>query len=521
MARFVLDEPADYLTAITGGDTQAAPRFVLDEPMQGPQQQIQPQNPDGFFNEMGANFQHGIRSAQDLLSGNWEDIGRTVSTPQTEALGNKLFPSGSSGSLVDAVRNVGDTSTPDWSGALLEKFGNTPEGKALSVIGGVNPLYNAASTAINRYVNPVFTAPKEKGGYGFAPENVQLAEMLLGVGGLKKAGQISDPTLNLARKVNTAMGEGSGGQALPKAPPAAEVRAGASKTYAAADAAGGVWKPHLTDAWINAASKVLPQTNAGKTILGETPATQLVARMQNLRGQPLTLNGAQEIYSALGDMAAEHVDPKTGKLLAAGKKFSDIQDLLWDTMENASPADIVGGKAGFDLWKQGKSEWAKSIRMNDIERIISRAADADNPATVMKNGFRAMKDNPKRMYGLSKEERSAINHAARHGVLIGPLKFFGNRAISSLTGAMGGGPAGMAAGYVLGSLPRAAAGALQKGRAQKALNTVYRGPRQKTGLPSVNVRQIPSAAAGGVLGGILTPDQLNELARRFPMMEAQ
>lgn len=458
------------------------------------------ENPDSFLSEMGANFQHGIQSARDLQSGNFEDFGRTVSTPKTAALNEKLFPPGYEGGFMDAANNaLRNTSPSDWSGALLEKLGNTPEGKALSVMTGVNPVWNAASTAFNRYAMPVFTAPKEQGGYGFAPENVQLTSMVASPLGLKGARQTPDLTLTLARKANTALGEASGSQALPKAPPAAEVRASASQKYQAADAAGGILKPNLTDTWINNASTVLPQTSAGKTILGKTAVSELVDRMQGLKGKSLTLAEAQEIYSALGDMASSHVDPLTGKLLAEGKKFSDIQDALWDVMENASPADIQGGKQGFELWKQGKTEWAKSMRMADMERIIQRANNADNPATVMKNGFNTMLANRKRMRGMSKEEVRAVKHAARHGILIGPLKFMGSRMISTMTGLgagmFGGGPLGAAAGAVVGAavgtVPRARANALQRGRAQKALNTVYHSsPRTRV---IVNGKQLPIA----------------------------
>lgn len=514
MPRFVFDEPQDFLSEIAPDSPPPAPRFVFDDEAQAAPA-IPPAQPktDSFLSEMGANFNNAIQSGNDLLSGNFEDFGRSKPTPKTQALADKLFPPGSEGTLMDAISNLRNTSPSDFAGALLEKFGNTPEGKALSVMGGINPVWNAAGTAWNRYAVPAISDVT-----GAAPDTINLMAMGAGTLGVRKAGKVSDPTLNLARKINTSMGEKSGSQLPPKAPPAAEVRAGASKLYNAAENAGGVLKPNLTDTWINEASKVLPQTAAGKTILGETPASKLVERMQSLRGQPLTLAEAQEVYSALGDMAETHVDPKTGKLFAEGKKFSDIQDALWDTMENASPADVIGGKAGFDLWKQGKTEWAKSMRMNDMERIIQRANGADNPATVMKNGFRAMENNPKRMRGLSKEEVKAVKHAARHGILIGPLKFAGSRLISTMTGLgagmFGGGPvgatAGAAVGAIVGTVPRAAANALQRGRAQKALNTVHQGPKPKPTKPPINVQMknnrkaISNGAKGAVFGASIT-----------------
>lgn len=154
----------------------------------------EPQENGGFFSEMGANFEHGIRSAEDLLSGNYQDIGRTLPTPKTQALADKLFPAGSDGSFMGAVRNVGNTSASDWSGALLEKFGETPEGKALAAIGGLNPVYNAAGTAFHRYINPAITEVT-----GIHPDNLALTELVFGATGVKKAGQIKDPNIAIAK----------------------------------------------------------------------------------------------------------------------------------------------------------------------------------------------------------------------------------------------------------------------------------------------------------------------------------
>lgn len=152
--------------------------------------QSSPQEEPSFLQEMKNNAKNAVSSAADLWSGNYQDIGRSLPTPRTEALGDKLFPQGSEGTFMDAVRNLGNTNPSDWSGALLEKFGETPEGKALAVIGGLNPIYNAAGTAYNRYVVPGVSEVT-----GIAPENIQLATLLAGTTGLNKAGQIKDPNI--------------------------------------------------------------------------------------------------------------------------------------------------------------------------------------------------------------------------------------------------------------------------------------------------------------------------------------
>ncbi len=154
------------------------------------------QKPTSFLGEMGQNFRQGIQSGKDLLSGDFEDIGRPRNTPKTQALADKLFPAGSDGSFMDAVHNVGNTNPSDWSGSLLEKLGNSPEGKLLSLIGGVNPLYNAFGTAANRYVNPAISKTT-----GIAPENLQLMELAASTLGLKGAGNVSDPSIAALKSI--------------------------------------------------------------------------------------------------------------------------------------------------------------------------------------------------------------------------------------------------------------------------------------------------------------------------------
>lgn len=149
------------------------------------------ENP-GFLDEMGANFSNAVQSSKDLLSGNYEDIGRTVSTPKTEALADKLFPAGSDPDvggymglrpLLSAARNISNTAPSDWAGALLEKIGATPEGKVLSTIGGINPVWNAGGTAINRYVNPAISQLT-----GIHPDNLNLIELGLAPLGIRQGG---------------------------------------------------------------------------------------------------------------------------------------------------------------------------------------------------------------------------------------------------------------------------------------------------------------------------------------------
>lgn len=272
---------------------------------------------------------------------------------------------------------------------------------------------------------------------------------------------------------------------------AQDVRSDASQLYKTAQEAGGVLSPETTNKWIDTAKNILPQTEGGKAVLGETAASKLAGRLEVLRDKPLDLQTAQEIDSSLGELASEQVHPTTGKLNAQGTKISEIQRSLRDTIENASSEDIAGGKQGFDTWKDARSVWAKSARMAEIEKIINKADGADNPTTILKNGFRTLANNPSRLRGFSEDEMASIKEAAKTGVLGSALKFAGSRLISSvvggIAGAAGGGPLGSAAGAIAGGLvgtpARAAAEALQRQRANRVLNTILQGKRPQTKFP--------------------------------------
>lgn len=274
---------------------------------------------------------------------------------------------------------------------------------------------------------------------------------------------------------------------------AQDIRDLSSKSFVDAEKQGGILKPQVTDKFVDEASKSLPQTNAGKIVIGETSTTKLVDRLQSLRGKPLTLKETQEIDSALGDMMSNEVDTLTGRLNAEGNKILKIQQSLRDSVEKAGVKDVVGGKGGFESLDKARKLWATSARANDIERIINRASMTDNPATAIKSGFRALASNPSRLRGFNTSEVMAIKKAAKTGVVTGALKIAGSR-LNPLIGAATGGFSGAATGYGISEISRAGANKLQMNRANKALETVINRPvvRQAAGinppakLPNIN-----------------------------------
>lgn len=235
--------------------------------------------------------------------------------------------------------------------------------------------------------------------------------------------------------------------------------------------------------------KLTPQTEKGKLLAGDDPITKIVDRMQAFRDKPTTLAEAQEIDEFLSNAITYDM----GKMTKEGKRIFDIQNRLRQTIENAADTDIVGGKQGFEALKKARGEWAKSLRMRDIERIIERAEYFDNPATAIRVGFRQLAT-PDRLRGYSKAEQDAIKKAAQGNGITDVLKTFGSR-LGAIGAGVIGGPVGGALGYAGGAASRAGAEAIATKGAEKILRKVaQRGltpaqaskmsPREFQGLPA-------------------------------------
>lgn len=272
-----------------------------------------------------------------------------------------------------------------------------------------------------------------------------------------------------------------------------EIRTQAKAKYQEAAQKGGALPAQSTDDFIAKAEQTLPQTQAGKLVLGETPATKMIDRIQGLRGKPLTLDEAQEIDQGLGDAISGHVDTRTGKLTADGKKLQDIQTALRDTIENAQlPA---GG--GFDALKDARGLWSQSARLRDIENIISRAEQMDNPATGIKTGFRNLYNNASRMRGFTDEEKALIKNAAESGYVTDLLRMFGSRLIPIGELVSGGGLTGTAAAEAASLASRSAAGKMQVGRAEKVAEAIANRNQPAAPPPAPINPTVPTVAATG------------------------
>ena len=248
------------------------------------------------------------------------------------------------------------------------------------------------------------------------------------------------------------------------------VKQNASNLFKEASTVGGELKPTFANKFADDVLSLSPQTEQGKILAGDSPFTKMVDKIQQFRDKPVSLQAAQEIDEHLGDAIDAHFT--LGKLDKQGQKILELQSRFRNMVENAPVSEIAGGKQGFEALKNARQEWSRAARLSDIERIVARAEQMDNPATGLKNGFRTLYNSPSRMRGFSPEQRFLIKKAAE-GTMVGDaLRTVGSRLISTMVGAMGGGAGGAAAGYIASTGSRNLAGKLGARQAEKIAGNI-------------------------------------------------
>lgn len=287
-----------------------------------------------------------------------------------------------------------------------------------------------------------------------------------------------------------------------------EIRAKAGDLFKLAEERGGAVKAAFWDSYVKDLEKIRPQTELGAVLEGESAVGKAVNALKSVKSKTNTLESIKEADSILGNMAEASVN-NFGKYTAEGRDFLRMQMSLRDKINNAPASFFEGGKEGFEAVKEARKYWAASIRMDEVERIIAKAAGAEQPATIIKNGFRRLRDNPKKMKGYSAEEQFAIKKAAKSGAVGSFLKLSGSGLVPIMAGAGGaaatGGPGVVAAipAYALQQASRAGAGALQARRGEQIRGAIRAG---LGGVPDRNVMgavgelAIPVGQAVGLAG---------------------
>lgn len=275
---------------------------------------------------------------------------------------------------------------------------------------------------------------------------------------------------------------------------AADVKTVAGSLYKQANQSGGMLKPQVTDDFVDEAIKsVAPQTSMGKAIAGkDDKITQLLDNLQSIKGQPMTLEAAQEIDELLGDLADAATE--NGRVTKQALKFIKVQNTLRNKIEGANPNDVLNPD-GFDALKAARKEWSRSRKLDDLERVVYRAEMTDNPSTSIKTGIRGILTNETKAKAFTKDEREALKSAVKTGIVPEMMRLGASRLNPII--AMSSGAGGMT-----GTATAAGAGMLSRSLLdQYYLDQLNAVQRQIAGQgPAVNLKAVNQPLRAGILG---------------------
>lgn len=380
---------------------------------------------------------------------------------------------------------------------------NTADNAPYKVIGsGINDLYQGSEAqGLVKDAKQIYNKAAQENPR-LAAASTAFLNMAAALPVTKGVGAVGEVVEGAAKKIAT---NKSGTMAAKALLPqnTADLEKLTSHYYNLADSQGGTLNYNLINGVLEKSGKVAPQTPEGKAFTGNNSTTQAVQDLEQLRDKPLSLGAFEEIDKNLSSRIEKETD-SFGKVSEDGRNLLQIRQHLRDAAENAGKDDLVNGQ-GFETYRTAQQLAATKFRMADIDRIYQKAESAENPQTVIKNGFAKLRDSG--MRGYTDAEKSAIKSAAKTGLLTGALKVGGSRIISGMTGATAGAAGGGVPGAILGAgaaeavaYPlRKAAGAMQAAKGAKVTDLLLNRP---VVLTAAQIGKLPPIEAIKYLKGI-------------------
>lgn len=388
---------------------------------------------------------------------------------------------------VRAAGEIGAEALPALAEAPMPQLGGLSPKQAGTVVRGLFPETTGALMQFGEDVaqSPIVQAGAkalEAGGELWqqfseenprAARNIGAAATLSAIGipfkGKSAAQRIGEPVVEISRNAQEALRKF--GEDLAPSLTAEDVNILARDSYKAARDTGGILKPEFSDRFLDEIQQFRPKRGQ-QLVTGRTQAGEVFDRLEQLRGKPIDLDFAQEIDEGFSELVDDFVDKTTGRIDKKGLRVLEAQRRFRNMIENADASMIEGGKEGFIELKKARKLWSTARKLEDIERIIQRAELSDNPATVLKSGFRNLTVGRNKLRGYTKKEKELIRKAAESGKISDALRILGSRLVPIVTLGSGGGLGGTAAAH-LGSLAaRSGATAVQARRAARILKEI-------------------------------------------------
>lgn len=531
---------------------------LSDAELTGLYKQHNPEASRGFFGTMIDNAKSGVQNLQDVADGNFRDIkDSAMPGPKTQSLADKLLKGMNDDPTIlniikSSANNIGDTKPSDFSGALLETFGGTPEGKILSGLAGLNPTWNAVSTGVSKYANPAISKVT-----GINPDNLALMELVGGTAGFKKAGNITDPTLDAIKYASNKMGEGSGVSTtsalagIPslvnavtgggkniykglKAPDIEELTSAAdtikqssSEAYQTMRDVGATLTPEATQGLLESVNSAIAKTGKNNarlhgdtlSVLGDLKDTVGVTEDSPIAQIGISLEELDQFRQLLNDVVSKNLvngKPDMKKALTAINAIDDHVDAL--TTKDLSSGDA----SALDALNFGRQEWRRASKFNTITNLLQQA---DGDPNKLKTSLFKFVNDPKKTRGFTEDELIPLRKAAKSsigykllrtvgkfGIDLGGDSGRGNTLIPAMAG-FGVGAGGLDGGMLVGAgtLAKQAQKLGTRGQVQDALDAIAHPPtptaRKTLSLPAPKAQlalPAPSEALSPVYGSTLS-----------------
>lgn len=407
----------------------------------------------------------GAGATSDTIGNLLGSVGRSIAdnTPQsikqpiTNAIGTVTGAANNLGQNIVNNSGVGSFIGRQLADASDLKSGNPVVGRTISAISNIANLV----PAVEGIGNVVKATPD----LADAVINSRLGGLVSDAGKTIKANYAASPL------ASEAGGNFSIGNNLQAASPE-EVNNLKNLAYAKADAEGGQLTPDAVNQAIGKAEAVAPQTPEGKAFAGNNATTQAVNDLQSLKDKPLSLGAYEEIDKDLTNRISKETDIG-GKLTPDGVNLTQIRQHLRDAAANAGEGDLIDGN-GFASYRQAQQLAATKFRMDDVQSIFNKADLADNPQSVIKNGFARLVS--RGQGGFTDSEWADVNKAAKTGLATGALKLVGSKLLSGLVGYSAGGLPGAAVAEAGAFGLRKAGAALQARPAYSVMNKLGSRP---------------------------------------------
>lgn len=252
----------------------------------------------------------------------------------------------------------------------------------------------------------------------------------------------------------------------------------ASGFYKAADNAGGVIdNPSPIFDQMRGKDPVTPTEIA----LAKTdPVRKFLNDFKDSANAPMTLSDAQGIDEELSNRIDQQFDKING-MSKDGYKLLDAQTKFRQGLAATPPQAVGGGQAGYEAWQNGQQAWQQAMKLQDLERMQTRANMTANPPTSLQTQIKNYLTSS-RSRALSDAERQSLEVAQKRGFIGDALHVMGSRLVPYVGTMVGEGVGGLPGAIIGGgighggsALARMANTALQNGKLTKAANIIGKG----------------------------------------------